>query len=93
MVTPTTGNSFDITSPDWFKHQGLKNGDTLELGYQMTYDGDQEPRVVSVEFNGNNLCSDSGSSGTTTTTITGSTSSQNSGVFSLRKHIICFSIY
>ena len=67
-VTPTIGNSFTISSPSWF--QGLQAEDTLELGYQMTYDGGDEPIVDDIIFNGQSLCDSSASSTTTTASST-----------------------
>ena len=70
-VDPTSGDSFTLTNPDWFSaNGGGKAGQVLELGYQMSYDGDTEPNIVSLTFNGQDLCTESGvtNSGSATTT-------------------------
>ena len=71
-VSPTSGNVFTINSPSWFHHQGIAAGSTLKLEYMMTF-ADQEPNVISVIFNGEELCTGDSSttsptSGPTTTT-------------------------
>ena len=54
-VTPTTGTSFSLSSPDWFS--GLKAGEVLSLDYQMTFDGEVQPKITSILLNGNDACS------------------------------------
>ena len=53
-VTPTTGTSFSLSSPDWFS--GLKAGEVLSLDYQMTFDGEVQPKITSILLNGNDAC-------------------------------------
>ena len=79
-MSPTSGNLFTINSPSWFHHQGIAAGSTLKLEYMMTFAG-QEPNVISIVFNGEELCT--GDSSTTsltsgpTTTTTASPSTQS----------------
>ena len=54
-MTPTTGTSFSLSSPDWFS--GLKAGEVLSLDYQMTFDGEVQPKITSILLNGNDACS------------------------------------
>ena len=57
-----------MTNPDWFSaNGGGQAGQVLELGYEMRYDGDIEPDIVSLSFNGQDLCTDSGVTSATTT--------------------------
>ena len=72
-MSPTSGNVFTINSPSWFHHQGIAAGSTLKLEYMMTF-ADQEPNVISVIFNGEELCTGDSSttsptSGPTTTSL------------------------
>ena len=74
-MDPTSGTSFTLTNPDWFSaNGGGQAGQVLELGYEMSYDGDTEPSVVSLSFNGQDLCTVSGVTSATTTESQTSTS-------------------
>ena len=53
-ITPTTGTSFTLTNKSWFG--GKKAGETLELGFQMTFAGSVNPNIISATFNGGKLC-------------------------------------
>ena len=78
-VSPTSGNVFTINSPSWFHHQGLAAGSKLNLEYMMTFDG-QEPNVISINFNGKELCTGDSSTASPTaapTTTTASVSTES----------------
>ena len=78
-VSPTSGNVFTINSPSWFHHQGLAAGSKLKLEYMMTFDG-QEPNVISINFNGEELCTGDSSTASPTappTTTTASVSTES----------------
>merc|ERR1711892_765823 len=53
-ATPTTGNSFTITNKNWFG--GKNSGETLELGFQITFAGSTNPGITSITLNGVQLC-------------------------------------
>ena len=62
-MSPKTGKQFEITNKNWFS--GLKAGETLELAFQMTYEGNKEPTVVGAVLDGVDFCH-----GQTTTEVT-----------------------
>ena len=68
---------------NWFS--GLQAGQTLELDFQMTFAGDDQPNIVSLSLNGQDACSGSG------TTEPSSTSSTTSGekMMSLAMDLFC----
>ena len=53
---------------DWFS--GLQAGQTLELNYEMTFEGDVQPLITAISLNGEDTCSGSATttSGPQTTT-------------------------
>ena len=53
---------------DWFS--GLQAGQTLELGFAMTFAGDAQPNIVSLSLNGQDACSGSGTPEPTSTSST-----------------------
>ena len=70
-MSPKKGKNFQITNKNWFS--GLKAGETLELAFQMTYEGNKEPTVVGAVLDGVDFCN--GQTGgtqvsTTTTEVT-----------------------
>ena len=75
-VSPKKGKNFEITNKNWFS--GLTAGETLELAFQMTYGGNQEPEVVGAALDGVDYCSGvtEGTQATTTTTEVAPTSGQ-----------------
>ena len=69
-MSPKKGKQFEITNKNWFS--GLKAGETLELEFQMTYEGNQEPTVVGAALDGVDFCSGEteGTQASTTTEVT-----------------------
>ena len=53
---------------DWFS--GLQAGQTLELGFAMTFAGDDQPDIVGLSLNGQDACSGSGTAEPTSTSST-----------------------
>ena len=51
---------------DWFS--GLQAGQTLELEFAMTFDGDAQPNIASLSLNDQDACSGSGTAEPTSTT-------------------------
>ena len=51
---------------DWFS--GLQTGQTLELEFAMTFEGDVQPNIVSLSLNDQDVCSGSGTAEPTSTT-------------------------
>ena len=56
-VSTTTGTEFTVTNPNWFS--GLQAGQTLELNYEMTFEGDVLPQITAISLNGEDSCSGS----------------------------------
>ena len=54
-MSPKKGKNFEISNPNWFS--GLEAGETLELAFQMSYDGNNEPMVVGAVLDGVDFCS------------------------------------
>ena len=68
-MSPKKGKNFEINNKNWFS--GLKAGETLELAFQMTYEGNQEPSVVGAALDGVDFCGGvTGGTQATTTTMT-----------------------
>ena len=53
-VTPSSGTSFTVSPHSWYGGQAA--GQTLELGFQMSFAGAAHPQVTSLAFNGNSFC-------------------------------------
>ena len=51
---------------DWFS--GLQAGQTLQLDFAMTFEGDVQPNIISLSLNDQDACSGSGTAEPTTTT-------------------------
>ena len=54
IASPSSGNIFTLTNYDWFS--GLSAGDVLELDYQMTFSGQNQPNIVKLTLNGVDAC-------------------------------------
>ena len=67
-MSPKKGKNFEIINENWFS--GLKAGETLELAFQMSYEGNQEPKVVGAALDGVEFCSGVTGGTQATTTIT-----------------------
>ena len=72
IASPSSGNVFTLTNYDWFS--GLSAGDVLELDYQMSFSGQNQPNIEKLTLNGVNACS-GGEPGTTSTSEGTTTSS------------------
>ena len=53
-MTPSSGTSFTVSPPSWYGGQAA--GQTLELGFQMSFAGAADPQITSLAFNGNSFC-------------------------------------
>ena len=58
IASPSSGNMFTLTNYDWFS--SLSAGDVLELDYQMSFSGQNQPNIVRLTLNGVDACSGSG---------------------------------
>ena len=54
IATPSSGNMFTLENYDWFS--GLSAGDVLELEYQMSFSGQNQPNIVNLTLNGVDAC-------------------------------------
>ena len=80
IASPSSGNQFSLTSYDWFS--GLAAGQTLELEYQMTFSGPDQPNIVKLTLNEVDACSSAGHStspnpASTTSSSVSSTTNSN----------------
>ena len=57
IASPSSGNMFTLTNYDWFS--SLSAGDVLELDYQMSFSGQNQPNIVRLTLNGVDACSSS----------------------------------
>ena len=74
IASPSSGNMFTLTNYDWFS--SLSAGDVLELDYQMSFSGQNQPNIVRLTLNGVDACSGSGpGTGTSSTSEAPTTSS------------------
>ena len=76
-VSPTTGTEFTVTNMDWFS--GLQAGQTLELNYEMTFEGDVQPLITAISLNGEDSCSGSATTTTGPQTTTSEPQTTTSG--------------
>ena len=55
IASPSSGNLFTLTNYDWFS--GLSAGDVLELEYQMSFSGQNQPNILKLTLNEVDACS------------------------------------
>ena len=57
-VTPASGAEFAVSNHLWFG--GKKAGEFLELGFQLSYVGAVEPKIISASLSGIYVCTGEG---------------------------------